>query len=60
MGTITQPKLYTITGFSKKIKKSRATVWRWVTNKDFNKYLKMYDAKPIRIDGKDMIEMIKP
>jgi hypothetical protein len=50
-------KIYTITGFAKKIKKSRATVWRWATMKRYKNYLKMYDAMPIDVDGKDMIQL---
>lgn len=44
-------KTYTITAFAKKIKVARTTVWRWATNKKFNKYLKMYDAVPKKMEG---------
>lgn len=36
---------------------SRTTVWRWVTDKDQEKRLKMYDAKKIKIAGKLFIEV---
>ena len=50
-------KTYTITGFAKKHKLSRATVWRWATDKKHNMRFKMYDARSVRtIDGKIIIE----
>lgn len=49
-------KTYTIAKFAEKIGVSRSTVWRWVTEKDFHKYLKMYDSVPKKIAGKNFIE----
>jgi hypothetical protein len=52
-----QPKIYTPTQFAKKHKLSRATVWRWLTNQEHEKRLKMYDAKKIIIADKHFIEV---
>lgn len=52
-----QAKTYTPAQFAKKMKLSRATVWRWTTKKDFEKRLKMYDAKKVLIAGKTFIEV---
>jgi len=50
------PKQYTIAQFAKKHELARSTVWRWVTDKDQEKRLKMYDAKKIKVAGKIFIE----
>ncbi len=55
MGT----KTYTPAQFAKKHKISRSTIWRWLTDKDLEKRLKMYDAKKISVAGKDFIEVTK-
>lgn len=52
-----QPKVYTPAQFAKKYKLSRSTVWRWLTNKEHEKRLKMYDAKKIVIAEKTFIEI---
>ncbi len=49
-------KNYTIGQFAKKIKVSRSTVWRWATEKEKEKYFKMYDARKILVAGKTFIE----
>jgi len=48
-------KIYTISEFADKYNLSRATVWRWVTIKRFQKRLKMYDAAPSKTDGGKLI-----
>lgn len=53
-----QAKTYTPAQFAKKMKLSRATVWRWTTKKDLEKRLKMYDAKKVLIAGKTFIEVL--
>jgi len=50
------PKQYTIGQFAKKQGLARSTVWRWVTNKEQEMRLKMYDARKIKIAGKTFIE----
>ncbi len=52
-----QPKLFTMAQFAKKIGISRATIWRWVTDKKYERRLKMYDAKKKEIAGKIFIEL---
>lgn len=52
-----QPKVYTPAQFAEKYGLSRSTVWRWLTNKDHEKRLKMYDAKKIIIAEKTFIEI---
>lgn len=52
-----RPKQYTIAKFAKKHGLSRTTVWRWVTNKEHEKRLKMYDARKIVVAGKIFIEV---
>ncbi len=49
-------KTYTMAQFAKKIGISRATVWRWLTNKRLERRLKMYDARKIVIAGKIFVE----
>ena len=51
------PKQYTIAKFAEKHGLARSTVWRWVTDKDQVKRLKMYDAKKIKVAGKVFIEV---
>jgi hypothetical protein len=48
-------KIYTPSQFAKKMKLSRATIWRWLTQKEQEKRLKMYDARKIEIAGKTFI-----
>lgn len=48
-------RLYTIGQFAKKINVSRSTVWRWATEKEKEKYFKMYDARKTVIAGKIFI-----
>lgn len=50
-------KQYTIANFAKKHGLARSTVWRWVTDKDQERRLKMYDAKKINVAGKIFIEV---
>lgn len=50
---------YTIPAFAKKIKKSRATVYRWITDKKYKLYLKMYDAEVVEVAGKRFIKIVK-
>lgn len=50
-------KIYTPAQFAKKANLSRSTVWRWLTDKEMEKRLKMYDAKKIEIAGKTFIEV---
>lgn len=52
-----KPKIYTPAKFAEKIGFSRATVWRWLTHKEHEKRLKMYDAKKIVIAEKTFIEV---
>ena len=52
-----QPKVYTPAQFAKKHGISRTTVWRWLTDKDQERRLKMYDAKKIIIAKKTFIEV---
>ncbi len=51
-----EPKILTQANFGLKNKISRATVYRWVTNKKLERRLKMYDARKVVIDGKIFIE----
>ncbi len=57
METVKKPKVYTATQFAKKFGLSRATVWRWLTDKDQEKRLKMYDAQKVKIAGKTFIQI---
>lgn len=50
-------KQYTPAQFAEKIGISRTTIWRWLTKKNLEKRLKMYDAKKITVAGKDFIEI---
>lgn len=52
-----KPKIYTPAQFAKKAKLSRSTVWRWLTQEEHEKRLKMYDAKKIIIADKTFIEV---
>lgn len=52
-----QPKVFTPAQFAKKHKLSRVTIWRWLSDKDLEKRLKMYDAKKVEIAGKAFIEV---
>lgn len=51
-----QQKIYTPAQFADKNNLSRVTVWRWLTRKDLEKRLKMYDARKIIIAKKTFIE----
>jgi hypothetical protein len=53
-----QAKVYTPAQFAEKNNLSRTTVWRWLTDKDLERRLKMYDAKKIVIAKKTFIEVI--
>jgi predicted DNA-binding transcriptional regulator AlpA len=57
METAKKSKIYTATQFAKKFGLSRATVWRWLTDKDQEKRLKMYDAQKVKIAGKTFIQI---
>lgn len=46
----------TPTQFAKKIKVSRATIYRWISNAHLNKYFKMHDAEMITIAGRIFIQ----
>lgn len=50
-------KILTPAQFAKKHGLSRATVWRWSTDKNLEKRFKMYDASKITIAGKTFIEV---
>lgn len=52
-----KPKVYTPAQFAKKVKLSRSTIWRWLTQQEHEKRLKMYDAKKIEVAGKTFIEI---
>jgi len=56
--TAKKTKVYTATQFAKKFGLSRATVWRWLTDKDQEKRLKMYDARKVTIAKKTFIEIV--
>jgi hypothetical protein len=49
--------IFTPAQFADKVKISRATVWRWLNNRHLRKRFKMHDAQPIKIAGKDFIEL---
>lgn len=55
---IKKPKIYTTAQFAKKFDLSRATVWRWLTNPEHEKRLKMYDARKVIIAKKTFIELV--
>lgn len=54
-----QAKIYTPAQFAKKYGISRATIWRWLNDKELEKRFKMYDAARKKIAGKDFIEVTK-
>ena len=56
--TTKKPKIYTAAQFAKKFGLSRSTVWRWVTDPEHEKRLKMYDAQKVTIAKKTFIEII--
>lgn len=59
MNTATKkPKVYTAAQFADKFNLSRSTVWRWLTDPDHEKRLKMYDAKKVVIAKKTFIEIV--
>lgn len=51
--------VFTPAQFAKKFKLSRSTVHRWVTDKDQEKRLKMYDATKVIIAKKVFIQVEK-
>lgn len=55
-----KPAIYTPAKFAEKIGISRATVWRWTTDPELEKRLKMYDARKIDVGGKTFIEVVEP
>ena len=57
MSTREKEKLITPTQFAKKYKLSRATVWRWMTDRKHTIRFKMYDAEPVVIAGKNFIRI---
>lgn len=52
-------KTYTPAEFAYMHNLSRTTVWRYMTVKKYARYLKMYDAKVVVVEGRKMIEVSK-
>lgn len=56
--TAKKNKIYTTAQFADKFGLSRATVWRWLTQPEHEKRLKMYDAQKVIIAKKTFIEVV--